>query len=108
MSAVDEGVREIAAAAPQQSETYGILVAVRDSGPGIDLERRRARFRTPFYTTKSSGVGMDCRSAESIIGAHGRPAVGGRTNQPRGVHVFPVHLTSIAEKEIHEFSSSCE
>jgi signal transduction histidine kinase len=69
MSAVDEGVRELLLGT-EQSETYGILVAVRDSGPGIDPERREHVFDA-FYTTKSSGVGMGLSICRSIIGIHG-------------------------------------
>jgi PAS domain S-box-containing protein len=81
MSAVDEGVRELMLST-ERSETYGAHVAVRDSGPGIDPERRERVFDA-FYTTKSSGVGMGLSICRSIIGAHG-----GRLwvdeNKPRG------------------------
>ena len=81
MSAVDEGARELLLST-EQSETYGVLVAVRDSGPGIDPERREHVFDA-FYTTKSSGVGMGLSICRSIISAHG-----GRLwvdeNEPRG------------------------
>jgi C4-dicarboxylate-specific signal transduction histidine kinase len=81
MSAVDEGVRELLLTT-ERSETYGVLAAVRDSGPGIDLERREHVFDA-FYTTKSDGIGMGLSICRSIIGAHG-----GRLwvdeNEPRG------------------------
>ena len=81
MSAVDEGVRELLLST-ERSERCGVLVAVRDSGPGIDPERREHVFDA-FYTTKSSGVGMGLSICRSIIGAHG-----GRLwvdeNEPRG------------------------
>jgi C4-dicarboxylate-specific signal transduction histidine kinase len=93
MSAVDEGVRELLLST-EQHETYGVLVAVRDSGPGIDPERREHVFDA-FYTTKSSGVGMGLSICRSIIGAHG-----GRLwvdeNEPRGA-VFRFTLP-IAER----------
>src|ERR1700739_785936 len=41
----------------EQSRANGVLVAVRDSGPGIDAEHSERVFET-FYTTKSNGVGM--------------------------------------------------
>jgi signal transduction histidine kinase len=81
MSAVDDGVRELLLCT-EQSATYGVLVAVSDSGPGIDLERREQVFDA-FYTTKSSGLGMGLSICRSIIGSHG-----GRLwvdeNEPRG------------------------
>jgi len=43
---------------------------VRDSGPGIDPERLERLFE-PFYTTKSSGMGMGLSICRSIIDAHG-------------------------------------
>jgi signal transduction histidine kinase len=93
MSAVDEGVRELLLST-ERSETCGVLVAVRDSGPGIDTERRQHVFDA-FYTTKSSGVGMGLSICRSIIGAHG-----GRLwvdeNEPRGA-VFQFTLP-IAER----------
>jgi signal transduction histidine kinase len=69
MVAVDEGVRELSLST-EQSQTYGVLVAVRDSGPGIDPESRDQVFDA-FYTTKSSGVGMGLSICRSIISAHG-------------------------------------
>jgi PAS domain S-box-containing protein len=53
-----------------QNEAGGILVAVRDSGPGIDPKQSDQVFE-PFYTTKSSGVGMGLSICRSIIAAHG-------------------------------------
>ena len=93
MSAVEEDVRELLLST-ERSETCGVLVAVRDSGPGIDPERREHVFDA-FYTTKSSGVGMGLSICRSIIGAHG-----GRLwvdeNEPRGA-VFQFTLP-IAER----------
>jgi hypothetical protein len=54
----------------EQTEANGVLVAVRDSGPGIDPEHV-ARVFEAFYTTKSSGVGMGLAICRSIIDAHG-------------------------------------
>jgi C4-dicarboxylate-specific signal transduction histidine kinase len=54
----------------EQNKTGDILVAVRDTGPGIDPERITRVFE-PFYTTKTTGVGMGLSICRSIIGAHG-------------------------------------
>jgi signal transduction histidine kinase len=43
---------------------------VRDSGLGVDPERREHIFDA-VYTTKSSGVGMGLSICRSIISAHG-------------------------------------
>jgi hypothetical protein len=54
----------------EQMQTGGVLVSVRDSGPGIDPEHLERVFEA-FYTTKSSGVGMGLSICRSIIDAHG-------------------------------------
>ncbi len=81
MSSEEEGVRELSIVT-EESQTGDILVAVRDSGPGIGREHLERVFE-PFYTTKSSGVGMGLAICRSIIDAHG-----GRlwvdANEPRG------------------------
>ena len=69
MSSVEEGARELSIST-EQSETGGILVAVRDSGPGIDPQHLERVFE-PFYTTKTSGIGMGLSICRSIIDAHG-------------------------------------
>ena len=47
-----------------------VLVAVRDSGPGLDLENSDRLFDA-FYTTKPNGIGMGLAISRSIIAAHG-------------------------------------
>ena len=54
----------------EQTQTGGVLVSVRDSGPGIDPDHLDRVFEA-FYTTKSSGVGMGLSICRSIIDAHG-------------------------------------
>jgi C4-dicarboxylate-specific signal transduction histidine kinase len=68
MSSV-EGTRKLSINT-EQYKAGDILVAVRDSGPGIDSEQLDRVFE-PFYTTKASGVGMGLSICRSIIGAHG-------------------------------------
>ena len=69
MSLVDAGGRALTVITEQQ-KTGGVLVAVRDTGPGIDPEHLNRVFDA-FYTTKSSGVGMGLSICRSIIHAHG-------------------------------------
>jgi len=66
---VEAGARELLIST-EQSETNGIVVAVSDSGPGIDPEDRERVFQA-FYTTKSTGVGIGLSICRSIIEAHG-------------------------------------
>ena len=94
MSSVAESVRELSIET-EQSETGGILVAVRDSGPGIDSGHLERVFE-PFYTTKTSGVGMGLSICRSIIDAHGgRLWVG--ANHPQGA-VFQFTLPAAHEE----------
>jgi signal transduction histidine kinase len=48
----------------------GVLVAVRDSGPGLKPESMDRLFDA-FYTTKPDGMGMGLSICRSIIEAHG-------------------------------------
>ena len=65
-----------------QAEPDGVLVAVKDSGPGLAADSLERVF-DPFYTTKPGGLGMGLSICRSIIEAHaGRLWV--TPNQPRG------------------------
>jgi PAS domain S-box-containing protein len=69
MGSVEEGARQLSIST-ELSQTRGVLVTVRDSGPGIDPEQLEGIFK-PFYTTKASGIGMGLSICRSIIDAHG-------------------------------------
>ena len=47
-----------------------VLVAVRDSGPGIDPQSENQLFNA-FFTTKKEGMGMGLSICRSIIESHG-------------------------------------
>jgi PAS domain S-box-containing protein len=81
MSSTEEGARELTIST-EPSRTEGILVAVRDSGPGINPEHLDQIFK-PFYTTKTSGLGMGLSICRSIIDAHGG-RLWAEAHQPRG------------------------
>ena len=82
MSSVEEGARELSIRIERGQAGGGVLVQVGDSGPGIDPENHERVFE-PFYTTKTSGVGMGLSICRSIIDGHGGSLwVSG--NEPRG------------------------
>jgi signal transduction histidine kinase len=94
MGSVAAGARELSIST-EQNRASGVLVAVRDSGPGIDPEHRERVFDA-FYTTKSSGVGMGLSICRSIIDAHGG-RLWAEANEPCGA-VFQFTLPG-AERE---------
>jgi PAS domain S-box-containing protein len=67
MSSVEAGARELSIST--EHDHTGVLVAVRDSGPGIDPTDLERVFEA-FYTTKSGGTGMGLSICRSIIDAH--------------------------------------
>src|SRR5271154_2180774 len=70
----------------------GVLVSVRDSGPGIDPAFLERVFEA-FYTTKSRGVGMGLSICRSIIDAHGG-RLWAEANEPRGA-IFQFTLPAV-------------
>jgi signal transduction histidine kinase len=80
MGSVEAGARELLISTEQ--DHTGVLVGVRDSGPGIDPTHLERVFEA-FYTTKSSGVGMGLSICRSIIDAHGG-RLWAEANEPRG------------------------
>jgi C4-dicarboxylate-specific signal transduction histidine kinase len=81
MISVGEGPRELSIST-EPSKNNGVLVTVRDSGPGIDPEHLDLVFK-PFHTTKPSGMGMGLSICQSIIAAHGG-RLWAETNRDRG------------------------
>jgi signal transduction histidine kinase len=71
-----------------------VVVAVQDSGPGIDPENVNRLF-DPFFTTKADGMGMGLSICRSIIEAHGGQ-VWASNNAGHGA-VFQLSLPSIDE-----------
>ena len=75
-----------------EQDRTGVLVAVRDSGPGIDPSHLERVFDA-FYTTKSSGMGMGLSICRSIIEAHGG-RLWAEANEPRGA-IFQFTLPAV-------------
>ena len=81
MSSVEEGARELSIST-EQGETNDILVAVQDSGPGIDPENLKRVF-VPFYTKKTDWN----RNGTLDLPVHHRRPWGrlwAEANRPRG------------------------
>jgi PAS domain S-box-containing protein len=94
MGAVAEGPRELFVTTAR-AEPNGLLVSVRDSGPGVAPANLEQLF-TPFHTTKPGGLGMGLSICRSIIEAHGG-RLWATANLPRGAifhFTVPTHLGS--------------
>jgi PAS domain S-box-containing protein len=93
MNGASEGTRELlistAADAPN-----GVLVSLRDTGPGLDPASLEHLFDA-FYTTKSSGLGMGLSICRSIIEAQGG-RIWADANKPCGA---AFHFTLPLERE---------
>ena len=82
MSSLENGARELSIGTEQDKVDGGVLVQVRDSGPGIDPNNLERVFE-PFYTTKITGVGVGLSICRSIINGHGG-RLWAAANEPRG------------------------
>jgi PAS domain S-box-containing protein len=83
MAGAGEGPRELLISSGKaEGDACGVLVAVRDSGPGLAPANIEHLFEA-FYTTKSGGLGMGLSICRSIVEVHnGR--VWATPNVPRG------------------------
>src|SRR5262249_18743344 len=75
----------------------GVLVAVGDSGPGLDPQQLDRLFEA-FYTTKAHGLGLGLAISRRIIAAHGG-RLWATVNPGRGA---TFHFTLPAEPEAHQ------
>jgi PAS domain S-box-containing protein len=81
MSEAKDGQRELLVST-SEVEFDGLLVAVSDTGPGLS-QVSADRIFEPFYTTKSSGLGMGLSICRSIVEAHGG-RLWAKPNEPHG------------------------
>jgi len=94
MSAVQEGPRELWVSS-DSVESGDILIAVRDSGSGLD-PKSLVRLFDAFYTTKPEGLGMGLAISRSIVEAHGG-RLWATSNVPHGA-VFQFTLPTSSGK----------
>ena len=69
MSDIGDGPRVLVVRSDPDAAS-GVLVTVRDSGPGLDPQQLDRLFDA-FYTTKPQGVGLGLAISRRIIEAHG-------------------------------------
>ena len=69
MGTDNEGPKELVISTGKV-EPSGALVAVQDSGPGLEAVMLERVFAS-FYTTKPTGLGLGLSICRSIIEAHG-------------------------------------
>ncbi len=69
MSGITERTRELLIGTGKEASDR-VLVAVQDSGPGLNPENCERLFDS-FYTTKPGGMGMGLSICRSIVEAHG-------------------------------------
>jgi PAS domain S-box-containing protein len=81
MGGVPEGTRDLLVSS-EKADSDGVLVAVRDSGPGLTPATLERLFDA-FHTTKPNGLGLGLSICRSIIEAHGG-RLWASPNAPRG------------------------
>jgi C4-dicarboxylate-specific signal transduction histidine kinase len=94
MSSVSEESRELLVST--RKDVGGVLVAVRDSGPGLSPENFDRLFDA-FYTTKPSGMGMGLSICRSIVEAHGGRIEASRDVGPGATFQFTLPLTGASQ-----------
>src|SRR5258706_10070225 len=90
MSGMREGARELLICT-EKAVSNGALVAVRDSGPGLDLKSLDRLFEA-FFTTKVQDRGIGLAIFRSIIRAHRGGVLGGAKETRGAGFLFTVAL----------------
>jgi C4-dicarboxylate-specific signal transduction histidine kinase len=93
MSTTTDGPRQLTIGT-REAESGGMLVLVRDSGPGLAPEALERVFEA-FHTTKPGGLGLGLSICRSIIETHGG-RLWATANKPRGA-IFQFTLPSQAD-----------
>ena len=96
MSELAEGPRELQIATSRTGSDH-VLVAVRDTGPGLAPAVKEKLFKA-FQTTKPNGMGLGLSICRSIVESRGGQ-MWARANAPRGAvleFTLPVHPEIVA------------
>src|SRR5215467_11995714 len=81
-----------------QHESDKVLVAVQDSGMGLD-PRNMERIFDAFYTTKAQGMGMGLAISRSIVENHGGRLWAVPNDGPGATFQFTLHVDSNHERQ---------
>jgi signal transduction histidine kinase len=95
MSATSDGPRQLVIRTGK-AESGGVLVAVRDSGPGLAPGNLEHIFEA-FHTAKPGGLGLGLSICRSIVEAHGG-RLWASANEPRGAifqFTVPAHSDGV-------------
>jgi signal transduction histidine kinase len=96
MSGVSERPRELLISTGKDT-SGGLVVSVQDSGPGLNSESLDRVF-DPFYTTKSSGMGMGLAICRSIVEDHGGHIWASHAAGPGATIQFTLPIEGTAHK----------
>jgi len=95
MSGVKTHPRELLITS-RKSKSGEVVVAVRDSGAGLD-PKNVERIFDPFFTTKPEGMGLGLSISRTIIEAHGG-TLWATPNEDRGATIqFTLPLSTRSE-----------
>ncbi|WP_445219685.1 PAS domain S-box protein [Bradyrhizobium sp. Pa8] len=97
MQAVDDRTRELAIQS-SRDDMGRVQLSVTDCGVGI-TEDDRVRILDPFFTTKSSGLGMGLAICRSIIEAHGGRLSIVRKQEPGATFRFALPVVSCLDNQ---------
>ena len=93
-----DGARELSVSS-DVDEASNVIVAVRDSGEGLDAANLEHVFDA-FFTTKPEGMGMGLAISRTIIESHGG-RLWATANSPQGA-VFQFTLSTGSGREHHD------
>ena len=97
VQAVERG-GDIEVAAWKQN-SHGVILEIRDNGPGVPAEQRLEVFK-PYFTTHQKGTGLGLAVVQQIVLAHGWE-IECLPNEPRGAIFRITHVRPAAKASGH-------